>query len=124
MMPKLQNAVMDMYTGFKDPDNLKTPVWNREETDADLDHEALINVVKTVYETAAENSPMRVLCVKTLMWITVKDLEPEHAGTVLEEFVGPGLGMDLIKEFLKIPMVKNEYFRNLMEGVELIVPEE
>ncbi|KAF8852849.1 hypothetical protein BDZ45DRAFT_729877 [Acephala macrosclerotiorum] len=123
MMPKLQNAVMDIYTGFKDPQNLNVPAWDRDVDTPDMNVEAMVKVVKFVYESTPETAPLRALCVKTVMWI-LKDEEREDAEAYFERFVGKSVGMDLIREFLKIPMDNTEYMRTIMHGVELMVPEE
>ena len=91
---------MDIYIGYKDPENVEEPCWNQEDGEVEVNHEALIDVVKTIYDTTSNTSPLRILCAKNFMSIT-KDLQTDYTETLLERFVGPGMGMNLIKELLK-----------------------
>lgn len=120
-MPKLQNAAMMVFRQMNDPNNERPPAFTRREEGTEKSIEALIELVQRVYSDTAANNPLRPLCVKTLMWIT---RGPAGAGEQLfERFIGPGLGMDVIKEFLKIPMKREKYYDTFLKDMESMVPE-
>ncbi|KAE8445846.1 hypothetical protein EG329_012769 [Mollisiaceae sp. DMI_Dod_QoI] len=70
IMPQLQNAVMDMFTGYDDPSNEHEPARTYEDEGREKFIEAVYNFVKHVYQATSIACPLRPLCVKTVLLVT------------------------------------------------------